>query len=211
MNLTAEQVAAAEAAGCQFIPAPPDGLHRFAMQRKLFRFDGQEMLATCGGGLYETASTLDRLIAIGRDRLPPAASASASAPVPVALAPEPSPAVVALAPEPSPAIEAVAPEPSQIVPEVPAPEPVAAQPDAAPVETDGSEPVAAPRPRRRARAARVAPVASEADPVAEPEVAIDGTPRPGSRARKPAAASRWATAGAERRGRTDQHWSKRVR
>ena len=193
MNLTAEQVAAAEAAGCQFIPAPPDGLHRYAMQRKLFRLDGREMLATCGGGLYETASTLDRLIAIGRDRLP----AAVSAPVVMAAAPEPSPAVVAAAPEPSP-----------VAPETMAREPEATQPD---VAHEDAEPVTAPRPRRRARAARVVPLASEADPVAEPEAASDIAPRPGTRARKPAAASRWSTAGAERRGRTEQHWSKRVR
>lgn len=70
MNLSVEQVAAAEAAGCRFLPAPADALHRFAMQRKLFHAGGREVLATRGGGLYETASTLERLIAEGLKLLP---------------------------------------------------------------------------------------------------------------------------------------------
>lgn len=188
LNLTTEQVAAAEAAGCQFIPAPPDGLHRYAMQRKLFRFGGQDVLATCGGGLYETASTLDRLIAVGRASLPAAVAEPAALVVEAVRSPEPQPETVAEPPDAT----AVAEQASV-----------------------GPEPEAKPAPRRRARAPRAAPPVIDAAPdapvemQAPPEVGMD--PTAGSRARKPAAASRWATAGAERRGRTDQHWSKRVR
>lgn len=66
MNLTQDQVAAAEAAGCQFVPAPDHALHRYTMQRKVFRVSGRNVLATRGGGLFETAATLERLIAEGR-------------------------------------------------------------------------------------------------------------------------------------------------
>lgn len=196
MNLTAEQVAAAEAAGCAFIPAPPDGLHRYAMQRKLFRLGGQDVLATCGGGLYETASTLDRLIEAGRASRPgPAASPVASAALPMPAPdhvpkPEPAPEPAAVADEPAPAMAAE-------------PAPVAA------------EPAAKPAPRRRARAPRPAMPSADSVPEVAAEVPVPpepgADPTSGSRARKPAAASRWATAGAERRGRTDQHWSKRGR
>jgi hypothetical protein len=74
LNLSAEQVAAAEAAGCSFLPVPPDALHRYAMQRKIFRIAGRgEVLATRGGGLFETASTLERLIAAAMKERPDAA------------------------------------------------------------------------------------------------------------------------------------------
>lgn len=66
MNLTPEQVAAAEAAGCRFLPVPDHATHRYAMQRKVFRHGGRDVLATRGGGLYETIATLERLIEEGR-------------------------------------------------------------------------------------------------------------------------------------------------
>ncbi len=71
MTLTSDQIAAAEAAGCRFLPASPAQASRLAMQRKVFQVNGQPMLATRGGGLYETAATLERLIALGQDMLRP--------------------------------------------------------------------------------------------------------------------------------------------
>ncbi len=197
MNLTPEQAAAAEAAGCRFIPAPPDALHRYAMQRKLFRLGGQDVLATRGGGLYETASTLEQLIAIGRDRLPAPAPLAPPAAVPSADAEAEAP--MAPAEAGSSAVEPEGAEPKQ-----------AETVEAAPVALAAAHP-APPAPRRRPRQVRLAPATDAPAADAAPEVPAEILLRPAARQRKPASATRWAIAGAERRGRTDQHWSKRGR
>ena len=69
MNLTDDQIAAAEAVGCSFQPVPPAQLARYAMQRKVFRIGDKSVLVTRGGGLYETAATLQGLLALGRERI----------------------------------------------------------------------------------------------------------------------------------------------
>jgi hypothetical protein len=223
LNLTAEQVAAAEAAGCRFVPVPSDGPHRYAMQRKLFRLAAGEMLATRGGGLYETAATLERLIADGMALIAAAPSRPVAPAQPAVLA---QPAAVA-----QPAPDPAEPDPVPAGSAGPAPLAVAAETEAAP----------SPAPERMADAAGVAPVpaqeASETDPDLPPPPPPPRTPRrrrtpaapkePGaatapampaagedpatSRSRRAPESPRWATAGAARRGRTDQHWTKRGR
>lgn len=63
MDLTREQVAAAEACGCAFIPAAKAQVARRSMQRRVFRIHGKPFLATRdGGGFFETQGTLSVLI-----------------------------------------------------------------------------------------------------------------------------------------------------
>jgi hypothetical protein len=148
VNLSPEQVAAAEAAGCSFVPAPDHAIHRYTMQRKVFRAAGRAVLATRGGGLFETMATLERLIAQGREllaaRRPPAAEPTAG-PVEAEAPPVPrSPRLRRTRPLPQP--------PAAAVPaEAPAP---ASQPPVARPERDEAAPIAsardiqgAPRPR----------------------------------------------------------------
>lgn len=53
------------------------------MQRKVFHIDGEPVLATRGGGLFETAATLEGLLVLGRERIRGrAAPASAGTPQP---------------------------------------------------------------------------------------------------------------------------------
>ncbi|MBY0330262.1 MAG: hypothetical protein K2X49_06300 [Acetobacteraceae bacterium] len=182
MNLSAEQVAAAEAAGCRFLPAPADALHRFAMQRKLFHAGGREVLATRGGGLYETASTLERLIAEGLKLLPASPRAM----------PEPGPSQVA------------EPEPSQVAEPQP---PAMAEPPPAP-KRRRARPASAMAPADPAPASPEPPESEPALP-AGPRAAATAIP-PRSR-RHHAEPPRWSTAGAARRGRATVHWSTRVR
>jgi len=74
MELTHDQVRAAEAAGCTFTPATPDQVARLTMQRRIFTIDGQPYVARRqGAGFYETQGTLAPLIA--------AASAGMAAPL----------------------------------------------------------------------------------------------------------------------------------
>ncbi|MBX9699220.1 MAG: hypothetical protein K2X74_07270, partial [Acetobacteraceae bacterium] len=132
MNLTAEQVAAAEAAGCSFIPAPTGAIHRYAMQRKLFRLDGREMLATRGGGLFETSATLEPLILEGRARLTARAPRVEALAAPAGQAPSPAEAAESVRlpmeaskvpPECAPVVAAVAlPECAPVVAAVALPE-----------------------------------------------------------------------------------------
>ena len=63
MDLTQEQVEAAEACGCAFFPAAEAQVARLSMQRRVFRIDGSPFVATRdGGGFFETHATLARLI-----------------------------------------------------------------------------------------------------------------------------------------------------
>ena len=72
MDLTQEQVEAAEACGCAFCPAAEAQVARLSVQRRVFRIDGKPFLATRdGGGFFETHATLARLIeAHGRGGAP---------------------------------------------------------------------------------------------------------------------------------------------
>ena len=63
LQLSSDQIAAAKACGIAFLPASPDQVQRLSMQLKVFRIDGQPYLATRDGGFFETAATLERLIA----------------------------------------------------------------------------------------------------------------------------------------------------
>jgi hypothetical protein len=65
LDLTPDQVADAEEAGVSFPPATPQQVQRYAMQKKVFRIGGAAVLATRDGALFETAGTLERLIAEG--------------------------------------------------------------------------------------------------------------------------------------------------
>jgi hypothetical protein len=51
------------ALGIRLTPATPDQVQRLAMQRRIFRIDGAPHLATRDGSFFETAATLQRLIA----------------------------------------------------------------------------------------------------------------------------------------------------
>lgn len=91
LPLTTEQITAAEACGIRFLPATAAQVHRLAMQRKVFHIAGQPVLATRGGGFYETASTLQRLIEDGcRQQRELPAQKDAAAPSPMAEPPPPS-------------------------------------------------------------------------------------------------------------------------
>ena len=62
MELTRDQRAAAEACGCALVPATEEQVRRLTMQRRVFRLDGEPVLATRDGGFFETHATLAALI-----------------------------------------------------------------------------------------------------------------------------------------------------
>ena len=63
MELTHEQVEAAKACGCAFVPASEAQVQRLAMQRRIFTLGGRPFLATRdGGGFFETHATLALVI-----------------------------------------------------------------------------------------------------------------------------------------------------
>jgi hypothetical protein len=63
VDLTQEQVEAAKACGCAFLPATEAQVALLSMQRRVFRIDGSPFVATRdGGGFFETQSTLSLLI-----------------------------------------------------------------------------------------------------------------------------------------------------
>ena len=63
MDLTQEQVEAAQSCGCVFFPATEAQVARLSMQRRIFTLDGKPFLATRdGGGFFETHATLALLI-----------------------------------------------------------------------------------------------------------------------------------------------------
>lgn len=89
LELTSEQIADAEACGVSFPAATPDQVQRYAMQKKVFRIGGELVLATRDGALFETAGTLERLIAEGERQRRDLAEREAVAPVPAVEAPAP--------------------------------------------------------------------------------------------------------------------------
>jgi hypothetical protein len=72
VDLTQEQVEAAKACGCAFLPATEAQVALLSMQRRIFRIDGSPFVATRdGGGFFETQGTLSVLIeAHGRGAAP---------------------------------------------------------------------------------------------------------------------------------------------
>ena len=63
LELTPDQLAAARACGCVFLPATDEQVGRLSMQRRVFRIDGRPFVATRdGGGFFETHGTLSLLI-----------------------------------------------------------------------------------------------------------------------------------------------------
>ena len=71
MDLTQEQVEAAQACGCAFFPASEAQVALLSMQRRVFRIDGSPFVATRDGGFFETHATLARLVeAHGRGGAP---------------------------------------------------------------------------------------------------------------------------------------------
>jgi DNA-binding protein H-NS len=63
LRLSHDKVAAARACGIKFPPASPTQVQRLSMQRRVFEIGGQPHLATRDGSFFETAGTLERLIA----------------------------------------------------------------------------------------------------------------------------------------------------
>ena len=114
LELTSEQIADAEACGVSFPAASPAQVQRYAMQKKVFRIGGAAVLATRDGALFETAGTLERLIAEGerqrRDLAGWKAAVSVvdtpASPPPPTAEPEP-PSATKAAPAPLPAKKAV--------------------------------------------------------------------------------------------------------
>ncbi len=63
LELTPDQLRAAEACGCVFLPATDEQIGRLSMQRRVFRIGGQPFVATRdGGSFFETHATLLPLI-----------------------------------------------------------------------------------------------------------------------------------------------------
>ena len=63
MELTQEQIEAAEARGCAFLPATGAQVALLSMQRRIFRIDDGPFVATRdGGGFMETHGTLSLLV-----------------------------------------------------------------------------------------------------------------------------------------------------
>ncbi|MCG7363426.1 hypothetical protein MHZ93_19385 [Roseomonas sp. ACRSG] len=78
MQLTDEQVKAAEAQGCHFVEATEAQVRQFAMQRRVFQIGGKPYLATRADGFYETAGTLMARIAEAMKQRPAIAPAKPS-------------------------------------------------------------------------------------------------------------------------------------
>lgn len=194
MGLTPDQLGAARACGCVLRPATDDQVRRFAMQRRVFRIDGQPFVAT-RGGLFETHGTLAALI---EGRVPRAGDAVAEAAPIQEVAPTPPPEVSGRK------------ETSTLAVGAPAAE-------VAPLERKGRR-AAAPKPRKASTPPEMAPAstapAANGEAAAEPSEAADmlaaveasqprgsGTRVVGRRRAGEPKAPRWATAGKARRGR----------
>jgi hypothetical protein len=202
LNLTVDDVAAAEAVGCSFHTLPAAQHSRFAMQRKLFQIDGRAVLATRGGGLHETAATLSGLLEVGRERLRSALAAA----VPRSPATPDAPMTMhaaACSGESGTGAPPEAPEGAGVVPDL-ATEPRMRR-------------AARPRATREGIAARVEQPPDQAEAAmidAMPQADAHGPVGPRlvrlRRAREPREL-KWMTAGADRRGRAAVHWTTRVR
>ncbi len=101
LQLSYDKVAAARACGIEFPPASPAQVQRLSMQRKVFEIDGQPHLATRDGSFFETAGTLERLIAGELDAQQQADLATWEAGGTTEPSPAPAPAPAQAAPEPA--------------------------------------------------------------------------------------------------------------
>lgn len=64
MELTQDQIAAAQASGCTFLPASDEQVARLTMQRRIFTIDGRPHVATRNdGAVKETHGAVALLIA----------------------------------------------------------------------------------------------------------------------------------------------------
>ncbi len=196
LQLSPEDIAAAEACGVTFQPATPAQVQRLAMQRKVFYAAGQPILATRGDGFYETAGTLQRLIEEGLLQQHDLAAWQQSEALPTTGAMEPNPQLQAET-EPR-AVEDVRAEVTVAVDHEAPPRPTRRRRQRPSMSTDP----------RLAPPAFVAPL-TKPQPVAESVEAE----KPVGRAtmRSPQPGQRWLVAGAVRRGRAAQHWSNRQR
>lgn len=172
------------------------------MQRKIFYQNGKPILATRGDGFFETAGTLQQVIAEGRRQQQDLAQWLQAA--------EPSMAVESLAvPAEAPVAQAIAEPEAAILAESVEPLPPAVEP----------APPGRPRQRRK-RTAVAEPWAADAAVEVQENLpgslsvgtdALPVQPRPAVRAASRTSGKRWLVAGAERRGRADKHWSTRHR
>jgi hypothetical protein len=196
LNLSPEQIAAAHLVGVAFPPATPSQVQRLAMQRKVFRIAGAAVLATRDGTFFETAATLKPLIAEGERQQRDLAAWEAAAPVAEPLAPprEPErPTDAALVPA-----EQKAPDLSPVA----APEPPSSLSPASASTKDATFPTAI---------IPLEPLTAAAPELARPMSMLAKQVGSVAPVRKAQAGERWLTAGAERRGRLTQHWSRRRR
>jgi hypothetical protein len=190
LQLSPEQIAAAEACGVTFQPATPAQVQRLAMQRKVFYADGRPILATRGDGFYETVGTLQRVIEEGLLQQQDLAAWHSSA------APEPPPAKA---------------EEDSLPPTEPVPTETG--------HNTTAEPAARPKRLRRNLSAVTATSLwltedEENAPMAAPEpsrMPYVETPARNTPAQPQRPGRRWVVAGATRRGRADKHWSTRQR
>ena len=184
MQLSPEDIAAAEACGVTFLPATAAQVQRLAMQRKVFYAADQPILATRGDGFYETVGTLQRVIEEGLQQQRDLAAWQQQS-------------GEAAAADPSPPVE----EPNLV-----------AEEDAESGGVPHDVPPKRERQSRRA-APRILPAIQDL-PVAEPEPPVLADPdqaEVGSVPRPDQPGRRWLMAGAARRGRAGKHWSTRQR
>ncbi|MCK8787831.1 hypothetical protein M0638_26095, partial [Roseomonas sp. NAR14] len=218
LQITPDQAAALMAAGFSLRPATEEQVGRLAMQRRIFLLDGTPMLVTRDGAYFETAGTL-------RDVLSSAPPATGAAPGKAEKDP-PAPGIEGMGIEEM-AIDGMGvdgagmPTPDATAPASPPTE--AAAPDAtarlatvATLPADLATSPDDPPPPRAGRRIHHQTAATEdaAQPFRAPADSPPATaePPPAARPRRPGRHTgtppRWLTAGAERRGRLAQHWSR---
>ncbi len=199
MELTRDQRAAAEACGCALVPATEEQVRRLTMQRRVFRLDGEPVLATRDGGYFETHGTLATLIerraAVSAQRGAtmdgprPHDRASASGAEPAANGPGPARAGALGADSPTPAEDlSPVPEPCPQEPTGEAAEPGPPRDGAAMSASDAEAEVATPA---EGTGAEGGAVLARLRAARTPRQRRAGEPK----------TPRWVTAGKERRGR----------
>jgi hypothetical protein len=185
LDLTPEQVEAASLVGVEFPHASAEQIRRLSMQRKVFHIDGQPALATRNGAFFETVGTLTALIAEGEQRRRDLDTWAATAP-----GAEDKADVAALSPT-AEEISAPSLSPEAATKDRPGP---FITPEEQSSGFDGPAGVAE------------APLLLTRDITRESAAAL---PRVAQATAK--RGERWLTAGAGRRGRTNQHWSQHRR
>lgn len=202
LNLTREQRAAAEACGCVLIPASEEQVRRLTMQRRVFRLDGEAVLATRDGGCFETRATLAAMMAahaavsaergaeVDGRRSPKGAGARGADPTAATGGPGPSQVV---RPSADPTTPVVDPNPMPVRRSLEA-DARAAEPEGSPGGDTAASAIEAGS--ENATPAGEADVEREAAPI---RLRAARTPRQ-RRAGEPKT-PRWVTAGKERRGR----------